>query len=92
MAYGKYIMIKGPDRQGEFVATMPDGETRLVLFWEDLDALKQESGVEEVYGDVPNLHHRVRSLEAQPQGTQPLGTQPIEMQPQGAQPEFMTAS
>jgi hypothetical protein len=97
MAYGKYIMIKGPDRQGEFVATMPDGETRLVLFWEDLDALRQESGVEEVYGDVPNLHHRVRSLETQPQGTQsrvemqPQG-QPPEVQPQGAQPEFMTAS
>ena len=87
MAYGKYIMIKGPDRQGEFVATMPDGETRLVLFWEDLDALKKESGVEEVYGDVPDLHHRVRPREAQP-----LGAQPLDIQPQGAQPEFMPAS
>jgi hypothetical protein len=67
MAYGKYITIKGPDRQGEFVATMPDGQTRLVISWEDLDALKEESGVEEVYGDVPNLHHRVRPLEVQPE-------------------------
>jgi hypothetical protein len=66
MAYGKYIAIKGPDRQGEFVATMPDGETRLVIYWEDLDALKAESGVQDVYGDVSNLKHRVRVTGAQP--------------------------
>ena len=66
MAYGKYIAIKGPDLQGEFVATMPDGETRLVIYWEDLDALKAESGVQDVYGDLSDLKHRVRAMEAHP--------------------------
>lgn len=66
MAYGRYIVIKGPDRQGEFVATMPDGDTRLVIYWEDLDALKAESGVQDVYGDLRNLTHRVRPRGAHP--------------------------
>jgi hypothetical protein len=66
MAYGRYIVIKGPDPKGEFVATMPDGEARLVMDLEDLEALKQESGVEEVYGDVLNLNHRVRPRELHP--------------------------
>jgi hypothetical protein len=33
------------------------------MYLEDLEALKQESGVEEVYGDVLNLNHRVRPRE-----------------------------
>ena len=69
MAYGRYISIKGPDRQGEFVATMPDGETRLVIYWEDLEALKQESGVQEVYGETADLHHRVSAGGVHPEFT-----------------------
>ena len=69
MAYGRYISIKGPDRQGEFVATMPDGETRLVLYREDLEALKQESGVQEVYGEVADLPHRVSAGGVHPEFT-----------------------
>jgi hypothetical protein len=38
----------------------------LVIYWEDLDALKAESGVQDVYGDVSNLKHRVRVTGAQP--------------------------
>jgi hypothetical protein len=66
MAYGRYIVIKGPSPHGDFVATMPDGQTRLVLDREDLEALQEESGVQEVYGDVLEFAQHLRPAGVQP--------------------------
>ena len=59
-AMARSIEVRGPDQAGEFVATLPNGQTRLVRFWDDLDRLKDEWGVVEATGDIANLKHRSR--------------------------------
>jgi hypothetical protein len=50
----------GPDRQGAFQATLPNGDFRLVRYWDELESVKQESGVDVVRGELLNLKQRVR--------------------------------
>jgi hypothetical protein len=54
------IEVRGPDRQSEFVATLPNGEQRTVWSWQDVEMLMLEWGVEEVHGDLRNLQRRDR--------------------------------
>jgi hypothetical protein len=56
-----YIEVTGPTREGVFIATRSDGETSLLLYWEELEALKLFWGVETVHGDLLNLSRRVRA-------------------------------
>jgi hypothetical protein len=65
MEFGTYIEIYGPNRQGEFVATLPSAETRLITHWEDLEEIQGEIGVLEACGDVLNLMRRSRDPERQ---------------------------
>jgi hypothetical protein len=56
----RYIDVYGPNRDGEFVATLSAPDTRLVRYWEDLCDLKTEWAVEDVSGDLLNLMRRSR--------------------------------
>jgi hypothetical protein len=55
-----YIDVTGPNRDGEFVGTLPNGETSLLLYWEDLEALKEFWHTDHVRGDLINLSRRTR--------------------------------
>jgi hypothetical protein len=59
------IDIYGPNRQGEFVATLPTAETHLITHWEDLEEIQAQSGIKETAGDVLNLMRRSRDPERQ---------------------------
>jgi hypothetical protein len=59
----RYIDVYGPNREGEFVATLSAPDTRLVRYWEDLCDLKEEWAVDEVSGDLLNLMRRSRHPE-----------------------------
>ena len=59
----RYIDVYGPNRAGEFVATLSAPDTRVVRYWEDLCDLKAEWAVDEVSGDLLNLMRRSRHPE-----------------------------
>jgi hypothetical protein len=56
------INVTGPNRAGEFVGTLSNGETSLLLCWEDLEALKEFWQTDQVCGDLMNLSRRTRSV------------------------------
>ena len=56
MAFGVFMRISGPDHHGEFVAILPDAETRIVTCWDDLAALRHASGMGDRHGDALALH------------------------------------
>jgi hypothetical protein len=65
MVLGTYIDIYGPNRQGEFVATLPSAQTRLITHWEDLEEIQATTGIKDVNGDVLNLMRRSRDPQRQ---------------------------
>ena len=58
-----FIEVTGPNRAGEFVGKLPNGETSLLIYWEDLEALKREWGTDQVQGDLGNLSQRRRQFD-----------------------------
>jgi hypothetical protein len=65
MIFGTYIDVYGPNRQGEFVATLPDAHTQLITHWEDLEEIQAKTGVTAAQGDVLNLMRRSRDPDRQ---------------------------
>jgi hypothetical protein len=65
MIFGTYIDVYGPNRHGEFVATLPDAHTQLITHWEDLEEIKARTGVTAAQGDVLNLMRRSRDPDRQ---------------------------
>ncbi len=57
----EFIEVVGPNRSGEFIASLPTGETSVLVCWEDLEALEVVWGVEQVHGNLLNLSRRSRS-------------------------------
>jgi hypothetical protein len=55
-----FIDVTGPDRAGEFIATLSDGQTCVLVFWADLESLKLFWGTDQVHGNVLNLSRRHR--------------------------------
>jgi hypothetical protein len=58
-----FIEVTGPNRSGEFLGTLPTGETSLLIYWEDLEALKREWGTDRVQGDLDDLRRRRRRFD-----------------------------
>jgi hypothetical protein len=56
----RFIKVAGPTREGVFLATSPDGDTSILLYREDLEALKVYWDVEHAQGDLINLSRRTR--------------------------------
>jgi hypothetical protein len=53
------IQVAGPNKAGEYIATLPSGETRPITYWEDLEDIELELGLES-RRDLVKLSRRSR--------------------------------